>query len=1195
MTAYRIIAEIEEFFKPAIRNFNLRQFIVKYSQPLTHRARFGMIPDSETHAEQPNRQHFNLWTWLRNRVDKANYRPRSAPGVVVRRLTEDGSTYYVLKNPKLGTYLKVSEEDYTLWDLMDGSRSVKDLIVAHFQRHKTFAFGRVTALVDELRASGFLTDKPVGVYRQATEQLDARDWSHPWQRLAHAFVEQEFYLKDIDRYVKLAYHWGGRLLFFWPVLILSALLALVGLAAFVTLIQRQNGYAVIAPENSSAVGYLAGVLALLLINAVMIFIHESAHALTTKHFGREIRRGGLMIYYGMPAFFVDTVDVWLEPKARRLAVSCAGPHVELVVAGLCSILAAWIADPSSSIGALFFKVAFLGYFSVFINLNPLLELDGYFILSDWLGIPMLRQRSFAFIREDLPAMIHSHLPSRLRSLLPGARPPDQATEGVSIPKPFSRDEIIFTVFGGLAALYTVYALWLAVYFWQTRIWAVLLDLWNKQPELIFKPLVALLVSLVIVSVSLAVGTTLWNVLRRLASELERRHFFQRERNMALVAGSGLAVILLAPALSSGTARQIALSGGAVLLAGLAVWFLILTARQYAGAEFQATFWGLALAIGVWLLGAGLRAVSLALSAGALRQPILGLALLAEQLATVGLLVAGISSLVGVDLRRGPAWEQVVMLGLLAVGFVGVLPLAGWTAGRPLLEAVAAVASAYFGLVFLALIAPSLTAYVGTPFFIPWVNLGLGAGLLSGLNMARLAPDWPAQTAVDGWLGLTVAAFWSIGSVVYATAGGRLRFPDAHWSHSLTLSEEKRLQIAFARFFETLFKCFRVTFGARRAQAVDDELDVLSATADWDVEIDSGRVRDELDLDQISILQQADRYREVLSRTMDLMDDWAGSHLAARIAQVAYDSLAWPERETLGRYVLVGTPWGESVADQFASARNERDRLLRGVPFFAGLSDHDFYLLQAALEYAEVPGGRTLARRGTHVQRFMLIQSGEVEVWQSDSADNSERLVSELRRGAFFGSEIFLGPSNHQASYRASVASQMLTISAAEAVRLRRAGVEIDTHVVGNVATAQLLGQMPIFANLSPHQIAELASRMRPVHARAGQVIVHEGQPRQDFYVVVEGQVSLSVRDEAGSESVSAYLGRGEHFGETALYSDVPYDATCRAETPVDLLALDEATFDALVASSQQVAYYVRQVSSGRALEARHKLLAVVSR
>ena len=85
-------------------------------------------------------------------------------------------------------------------------------------------------------------------------------------------------------------------------------------------------------------------------------------------------------------------------------------------------------------------------------------------------------------------------------------------------------------------------------------------------------------------------------------------------------------------------------------------------------------------------------------------------------------------------------------------------------------------------------------------------------------------------------------------------------------------------------------------------------------------------------------------------------------------------------------------------------------------------------------------------------------------------------------------------------------------------------------------------------------------------------------------------MTVSVRDETGGEKVVARLGRGEHFGETALYTDQPYTATCRAETPVELLALDEPTFDQLVASSGQMAHYVEQISSGRTLDTRRKLV-----
>jgi putative peptide zinc metalloprotease protein len=1134
------------------------------------------------------RQHFNLWTWVRAQVDKASYRPQPARGVIVRRLAEDGLAYYVLKNPGLGTYLKLSEQDYILWSLMDGSRTIKDLVVAYFERYKAFAFGRVTVLVDELRSEGFLTDKPVEIYRQAREQLAERDWSHRWQRLANAFLEKEFYLEGIDRYVTLAYRLGGRVFFFRPVLGLLTLLALMGFAVFVILL-RQEIYAILAPENSTVFGYVVGLLELLLINVAMIFIHETAHALTTKHFGREVRRGGVMIYYGMPAFFVDTVDIWLEPKKRRIAVSWAGPHSELIVAGLCSLLAMWIASPTSLLGALLFKVAFLGYFSFFVNLNPLLELDGYFILSDWLGIPMLRERSFAFIRQELPGRVLALLGSGLGARLTGRQATESGTEAQGI-MTFSRDEIIFTVFGGLAALYTVYALWVAVYFWQTRILAFLLDLWSKDPALIFKPLVALLMMLIVIPIGLALGAVLWHGGRRLLNWLERRHFFERQSNVALVGIVVLALVLLAPAFFSGAAQQLTLIGGAVLLICLSLWTLFNTAEQYAGAEVQMTFLGLTLTAAMLLVGSLLRGLNLVLGLDSLSGLIVDIALFIEHLAAVGLLVAGVQSLVGVDLRRGSAWERVAIIGTLVVAFLAVLPVARWTAGWRIVEAIPSVASVYFTLVFLALIIPTLTAYARTHFFVPWITLVLAAGGLGVLNMVRTAPGWLAGTTTDNWLQLTVTTLWGLGGLTYATAGGRLRFPGLHWSRAVVFSEEEQLRVAFAHFFETLFVGFGNTFGARRAQAIDDELDIMSVTADWAVEIDVGRVRDKLDLSQMSILQQADRYREVLSRTIDLVDNWAGTALAARMCQAAYDSLPWPERETLGRYVLAGTLWGKTIADQFASVRGERDRLLRAVPFFAGMGNRDFYLLQAALKYEEVPAGRVLARRGMPISRFVLIQSGEVEMWQPDAAGGLERLVGELRRGATFGFEAFAGQGLHEATYRASIESEILTISAGDAVHLQQAGVKIDTHVTAALSTVQLLSQMPIFANLSPQQISALAGCMKRVQVDAGQAIVKQGAPRHDFYIIAEGQVAVSVRAETGEQTLVAHLGRGEHFGETSLYTDQPYAATCRAETAVELLTLDEPTFDELVTSSQQVMHYVEQVSTGRTLDTRRKVV-----
>jgi len=160
----------------------------------------------------------------------------------------------------------------------------------------------------------------------------------------------------------------------------------------------------------------------------------------------------------------------------------------------------------------------------------------------------------------------------------------------------------------------------------------------------------------------------------------------------------------------------------------------------------------------------------------------------------------------------------------------LLPVARWTAGWPLPEAVPAAASVYFVLVFLALILATLTAYAGTRFLIPWGAFVVGAAALGILVMARTAPGWSVEADADTWLELAVAALWGIGGLVYATAAGRLSFPSPHWTQDVTLSEEERLRAAFARFLETLFEGFRLDFGARRAQAVDDELDVVSVAA-----------------------------------------------------------------------------------------------------------------------------------------------------------------------------------------------------------------------------------------------------------------------------------------------------------------------------------------------------------------------------
>jgi CRP-like cAMP-binding protein len=106
-----------------------------------------------------------------------------------------------------------------------------------------------------------------------------------------------------------------------------------------------------------------------------------------------------MIYFGAPAFFVEATDSLMLDRRQRILQSSAGPFTELVIAGVAGL--AVFLFPGGPLADLLYKFALLNYLVIFLNLIPLLELDGYWILSDLIQVPDLRPRSLQFIQHDL--------------------------------------------------------------------------------------------------------------------------------------------------------------------------------------------------------------------------------------------------------------------------------------------------------------------------------------------------------------------------------------------------------------------------------------------------------------------------------------------------------------------------------------------------------------------------------------------------------------------------------------------------------------------------------------------------------------------------------------------------------------------------------------------------------------------------
>ena len=297
-----------------------------------------------------------VWQILRQRLQVAEYRPMPDPAVTARELRDRRGPYIVLKNTRAKTYLRLSPAEHALWSRMDGRANVQELVVDHFTATGAFAHNLVVRLVNLLLQQRMLAEPPVAVWSLVGQGLNRRSWSHRISAPARWILTQQLEVKGIDGAVGWLYRTAGWLFFTRPAQVIFLLVSAAGLAAFFRILQDTR-YEFIGSNVA------AGLAALWVVSILPVVIHELGHALTVKRFGREVPRGGVMLYYGMPAAFVETTDIWLEPSRARLAVTWNGPYTGLILGGAAALV--MFLFPGLALNPLLFKLAGFSYLTVF--------------------------------------------------------------------------------------------------------------------------------------------------------------------------------------------------------------------------------------------------------------------------------------------------------------------------------------------------------------------------------------------------------------------------------------------------------------------------------------------------------------------------------------------------------------------------------------------------------------------------------------------------------------------------------------------------------------------------------------------------------------------------------------------------------------------------------------------------------------
>jgi putative peptide zinc metalloprotease protein len=306
--------------------------------------------------------------------------------VRVQRQYFRGERWFVLQNPFSNQYFRLRPAAYEFVGRLRPGRTVEEVWQECVQRFPDDAPGQeaVLHLLAQLNFANLLQYEEAVDTTQLFERFKKRRQREITGRLMNLMFIR-FPLLDPDRFLVAAMPIVGRLIsrggaVLWAVVVGWALKTVLDHWPEV----RDQGQGVLAPGN------------LMLLYAGLILtktIHEFGHAFFCRKFGGEVHVMGIMLMIFTPVPYIDASSSWgLRTRWQRALVAGAGMIAELFFAAIAVLV--WVNTAPGALHSLAYNMMFVASVSTLVfNLNPLLRFDGYYILSDLLGIPNLGQRA----------------------------------------------------------------------------------------------------------------------------------------------------------------------------------------------------------------------------------------------------------------------------------------------------------------------------------------------------------------------------------------------------------------------------------------------------------------------------------------------------------------------------------------------------------------------------------------------------------------------------------------------------------------------------------------------------------------------------------------------------------------------------------------------------------------------------------
>jgi putative peptide zinc metalloprotease protein len=306
--------------------------------------------------------------------------------------TQQGKDFVIIEDPVRNKFFQIGTREFALISAVDGVRTMSQLVsdVATEGIDDEFAVQVCQWLVQSNLAYSDAMDssKRINAQVQSLQKAALIGKLNPVSFKVKLFNPT----RALDMIFPLA-----KLFFSKAFFAIWCIVAVMGLRTIWTRWDEMGG---------ASTGILSdfGWVWMLVFWLILKIVHEAAHGIACRKYGGEVPEAGVLMLLFTPMAYVNVTSMWrFASRWHRIVVAGAGMYVELFISFIAIIV--W-SQSEGMVADTAFQIFFMASVTtILFNANPLMRFDGYFILSDTLGVANLYPKGTRWFGDRLKSLV----------------------------------------------------------------------------------------------------------------------------------------------------------------------------------------------------------------------------------------------------------------------------------------------------------------------------------------------------------------------------------------------------------------------------------------------------------------------------------------------------------------------------------------------------------------------------------------------------------------------------------------------------------------------------------------------------------------------------------------------------------------------------------------------------------------------